>query len=100
MQGLTLLHMSTSHSLHVALTLISKQAHLLTTTHAVTIVQYKVNGTDPYDNGLFAYRPTAAPVGYGAPVCVEPESSLSMQNNHTPMHSTYTFISCIVNFAY
>jgi hypothetical protein len=63
-------------SLHVALTLISKQAHLLTTTHAVNIVQFKVNGTDPYDNGLFAYRPTAAPVGFDVSVCVvcvEPE---------------------------
>ena len=35
-------------SLHVALALISKQAHLLTTAHAVNTVQFKVNGTYPY----------------------------------------------------
>ena len=33
-------------SVHAAL--ISKQAHLLTTTHAVNTVQFKVNGADPY----------------------------------------------------
>ena len=34
--------------LHAALVLISKQAHLLTTAHAVNTVQFKVSGTDPY----------------------------------------------------
>jgi hypothetical protein len=34
--------------LHVALTLISKQVHLLTTANAVNTVQFKVNGTDPH----------------------------------------------------
>jgi hypothetical protein len=34
--------------LHAALALISKQAHLLTTAHAVNTVQIKVNDTDPY----------------------------------------------------
>ena len=34
--------------LHAALALISKQAHLLTTAHAVNIVQFNVNGTDPF----------------------------------------------------
>ena len=34
--------------LHVALSLISKQAHHLMTAHAVNTVQIKVNGTDPY----------------------------------------------------
>ena len=34
--------------LHAALVLISKQAHLLTTAHAVNTVQFKVNDTEPY----------------------------------------------------
>ena len=34
--------------LHAALALISKQQHLLMTTHAVNTVQIKVNGKDPY----------------------------------------------------
>jgi hypothetical protein len=50
--------------------LISKQVHLLMAT-AVNTVQFKVNGTYPYSNGQFAYRPTAALIGYAAPVCVE-----------------------------
>jgi hypothetical protein len=34
--------------LRVALTLISKQEHLLTTAHAVQTVQFKVKRIDPY----------------------------------------------------
>jgi hypothetical protein len=56
--------------LHAALPLISKSLHLLTTADAVHTVQFKVNATDSYGNGLFAYRPTAALIGYAAPVCV------------------------------
>jgi hypothetical protein len=49
--------------LHAALALISKQAKLLKTT--------AVWHRSVYGNGLFAYRPFAALIGYAAPVCVE-----------------------------
>jgi hypothetical protein len=57
--------------LHAALALISKQAHPVTTANAANTVQFKVHDTDPYVNGLIAYRPTAALIVYAAPVCVE-----------------------------
>ena len=46
--------------LYAVLDLISKQAHLLTTT-ALNTVRFKVN---VYGNVVFAYRPTASPIGY------------------------------------
>ena len=55
--------------LHAALALISKQEHLLTTT-AVSIVQNKWHRS-VYGNGLFAFRTSAALIGYAALVCVE-----------------------------
>ena len=70
--------------LHVAFALISKQAHLLMTAHAVNTVQVKVtgpvNGTAYMAMGYFAYWPTAALIGYAAQVCVEygPVSCQSM----------------------
>ena len=67
--------------LHAALALISKQAHLLSTPHAANTVQFKVNGTDPYVNGLIAYRPTAALIVYAAPVCIEYGQSSGCQCN-------------------
>ena len=67
--------------LHAALSLISKQVHNNCERSCCKTVHFKVNGTDPYGNGLFAYRPTAALIGYGTPVCVEygSELCLSMQ---------------------
>ena len=65
--------------LHAALTHLKTSAS--THDHACcNTVQFKVNGTDPYGNGLFTDRDTAALTGYGALVCVEygPESCLSM----------------------
>jgi hypothetical protein len=77
--------------LHVALALISKQEHLLMTAHAVKTVQSERHRSI-CGNGLFAYRPTAALIGYGALVCEEymPVSCLSMQLNSTPTHSAYS----------
>ena len=53
----------------------------LTTAHAVNSPVQSEWHRSIYGNGLFAYRPTAALIGYGTPVCVEygPESCLLMQ---------------------
>ena len=53
--------------LRSTLTLISKQAHLLTTTHAANSPVNSKRHRSIYGNGLFAYRPTAALIGYSAP---------------------------------
>ena len=62
--------------LHAALAMISKQAHLLTTS-SLNTVQFKVNGTDPY-------KSIAVLIGYSyvALVCVEYGLSRG-QYNHT-----------------
>jgi hypothetical protein len=67
--------------LNAALALISKQAHLLTTAYAVKTAVQSEWHRSIYGNGLFAYRPTAALIGFGAVVCVEyrTESFLSTQ---------------------
>jgi hypothetical protein len=48
--------------------LISKQAHLLPTSHAVNTVQLKVNGTDPYMAKVYLHMSdsTAVLIGYAA----------------------------------
>jgi hypothetical protein len=71
--------------LHVALGLISRQAH------SVKRVQFKVNGTDPYMAMVYLHIGLLQLIGYGAPVCVEyqTESCLSMQQNPTLTHTDY-----------
>jgi hypothetical protein len=70
--------------LHAALTLISNQAHILTTAQSVNTVQFNKWHGSIYGNGLFAYRPTAALIVYAALVCVEYGlSSLFKKNDFT-----------------
>ena len=60
-----------------------KTSDLLMTPHAVNTVQFKVNGIDPYTvqygNGIIAYRPTAALIGYATPICAEYRLSRACQ---------------------
>jgi hypothetical protein len=71
--------MCTSGYMH--LSLIPKQVYLLRTAHAVNSpVQSKCHRTI-YGNGLFAYRPTAALIGYVAPVCVDSMGSNRILQN-------------------
>ena len=74
-----------AHVLHAALTLISKQVHLLVTTHAVNTVQFKSEWQIHIWQWLFAHRPTAALTGYGAPVCVEYWPDLNIKWFHSKM---------------
>ena len=73
--------------LHAALALISKQAHLLVTAHAVNTVQSSVQSEWQIHiwQWLFAYRPNAAVTGYGAPVCVEYWPDLNIKCFHSKM---------------
>ena len=65
--------------LRIALALISKQAHDRSCCKNSPVQSEWQRSI--YGNGLYAYRPTAALIGYGALVCVEygPESCQSMQ---------------------
>lgn len=49
-------HLNVYTWLHATLALISKQAHLFMTAHAVKTVQFKVNGTDPYMAMFYLHR--------------------------------------------
>ena len=84
--------------LHAALALISKQAHLLTTAHAVNTVQIKVNGTDPYMAMVCLHIGLLHLIGYAALVCVEYGLIRACQYNRILLRCVLpTTVSCIVS---
>ena len=87
--------------LHAALALISKQVHLLTTTHAVNTVQVKVNGTDPYMAMVYIHIGLLQFCLFMPHWSVEYGLRCACQRNRILYtRSAYKKISCIVRFAY